>query len=140
MIFFWSVRKRRCRNDKRDNCDRQGAAGHRSVFPGGKAGGFVFCSGQIPLDPATGELVGGGIEAQTEQVMENIAAVLAAAGLTFGDVVKSTIYLVDLADFSPVNEVYGRRFPADPPARSTVEVRGLPKGAAVEIEVIALAR
>ncbi|HLO24661.1 MAG TPA: RidA family protein [Geobacteraceae bacterium] len=105
-----------------------------------RAGGFVFCSGQIPLDPATGELVGGGIEAQTERVMDNISAVLAAAGLTFGDVVKSTIYLVDLQDFSPVNEVYGKRFPADPPARSTVEVRGLPKGVPVEIEVIALAR
>lgn len=105
-----------------------------------RAGGFVFCSGQIPLDPATGELVGGGIEAQTERVMDNISAVLAAAGLTFGDVVKSTIYLVDLQDFAPVNEVYGKRFPADPPARSTVEVRGLPKGVPVEIEVIALAR
>ena len=105
-----------------------------------RAGGFVFCSGQIPLDPATGELVGGGIEAQTERVMDNISAVLAAAGLTFGDVVKSTIYLVDLQDFAPVNEVYGKRFPADPPARSTVEVRGLPKGARVEIEVMALGR
>ena len=102
-----------------------------------RAGGFLFCSGQIPLDPATGELVTGPIGAQTERVMDNIAAVLAAAGLTFGDVVKSTIYLADLGDFAAVNKVYGRRFPSEPPARSTVEVKGLPKGAGVEIEVIA---
>ncbi len=105
-----------------------------------RAGEFLFCSGQIPLDPATGELVDGGIEVQTERVMDNISAVLAAAGLAFGDVVKSTIFLADLQDFALVNEVYGKRFPSDPPARSTVEVRGLPKGARVEIEVIARAR
>lgn len=105
-----------------------------------RAGSFVFLSGQIPLDPVTGELRGADIAEQTEQVMENIAAVLAAAGLSFGDVMKSTIYLVDLADFAKVNEVYVKRFPADPPARSTVEVKGLPRGARVEIEVIALAR
>ncbi|HEY6872619.1 MAG TPA: RidA family protein [Geobacteraceae bacterium] len=105
-----------------------------------KAGGFVFCSGQIPLDPATGELRGADIREQTGQVMENIAAVLAATGLTFGDVVKSTIFMTDLADFAAVNEVYGERFPSSPPARSTVEVKGLPRGARVEIEVIALAR
>ena len=104
-----------------------------------RAGGLVFCSGQIPLDPATGDMQGGDVREQTERVMENIAAVLAAAGLTFGDVVKSTIFLTDLADFAAVNEVYGGRFPADPPARSTVEVKGLPRGARVEIEVIALA-
>ncbi len=102
-------------------------------------GGFIFCSGQIPLDPATGELQGADTKGQTERIMENIAAVLAAAGVTFADVVKTTIYLVDLADFAVVNEVYGRRFPVDPPARSTVEVKGLPRGARVEIEVIALA-
>ena len=105
-----------------------------------RAGDFLFCSGQIPLDPATGELVTGQIGVQTEQVMDNIAAVLAAAGLTFGDVVKSTIYLADLADFAVVNEVYGKRFPSEPPARSTVEVKGLPKKAGVEIEVIASMR
>ncbi len=105
-----------------------------------KAGGFVFCSGQIPLDPATGELHGTDIREQTERVMENVAAVLAAAGLTFDDVVKSTIFLADLADFATVNEVYGMRFPSSPPARSTVEVQGLPRGARVEIEVIAQAR
>ncbi len=105
-----------------------------------KAGGLVFLSGQIPLDPESGEMVSGNIEAQTERVMDNIAAVLAAAGLGFGDVVKSTIYLADLADFAVVNTVYGRRFPAEPPARSTVEVKGLPRGAGVEIEVVAVAR
>jgi 2-iminobutanoate/2-iminopropanoate deaminase len=103
-----------------------------------RAGGFLFCSGQIPLDPATGEMVRGDIALQTERVMDNIGAVLNAAGLRFGDVVKSTIFLADLADFAAVNEVYGRRFTGDPPARSTVEVKGLPKGAGVEIEVIAL--
>ncbi len=105
---------------------------------GVRGGGFVFFSGQIPLVPASGELRAGDIVAQTEQVMENIAAVLAAAGLTFAAVVKSTIYLTDLATFAKVNEVYGRRFPADPPARSTVEVKGLPRGAQVEIEVVAI--
>jgi 2-iminobutanoate/2-iminopropanoate deaminase len=107
---------------------------------GVKAGGMLFFSGQIPLDPVTGEMVGKEIAAQTERVMENIAALLAAAGLGFGDVVKSTIYLTDLANFAIVNDIYGRRFPADPPARSTVEVKGLPRGGGVEIEVIALAR
>ncbi len=107
---------------------------------GVKTGGLVFLSGQIPLDPATGEMVGKSIEEQTERVMENIAAVLDAAGLDFSDVVKSTIYLSDLADFAAVNAIYGKRFPAEPPARSTVEVKGLPRGAKVEIEVVALSK
>ena len=104
---------------------------------GVKAGGFVFFSGQIPLDPVTGLLQGADIAGQTERVMENIANLLDAAGLDFTDVVKSTIFLTDLANFATVNEIYGRRFPLNPPARSTVEVKALPKGAAVEIEVIA---
>lgn len=107
---------------------------------GVKAGGLVFFSGQIPLDPVSGELRGEEITVQTEQVMENIGAVLAGAGLTFADVVKSTIFLANLNNFNKVNEIYGRRFPSDPPARSTVEVKGLPRGALVEIEVIALAQ
>ncbi len=107
---------------------------------GVKAGGFVFFSGQIPLDPETGLLKGGDITEQTEQVMENIAAMLDAAGLGFADVVKSTIYMTDLSHFPVVNEIYGRRFPAAPPARSTVEVKSLPKGAAIEIEITALGR
>ena len=103
-----------------------------------RAGGFIFCSGQIPLDPDTGEMRGADTRAQTEQVMENIAGVLAAAGLGFEAVVKTTIYLIDLSDFSVVNDVYGRRFTSAPPARSTVEVKGLPRGARVEIEGIAV--
>lgn len=101
------------------------------------AGDFFFLSGQIPLDPVSGSLRGDTIAEQTEQVMENIAGVLAAAGLDFSNVVKSTIYLVDLADFAIVNEIYGRRFPTAPPARSTVEVKGLPRSALVEIEMAA---
>ncbi|MEA5112777.1 MAG: RidA family protein [Geobacteraceae bacterium] len=101
------------------------------------AGDFLYLSGQIPLDPATGSLKGDSIAEQTEQVMENIAGVLSAAGLGFSNVVKSTIYLVDLADFAVVNEIYGKRFPSAPPARSTVEVKGLPRRALVEIEMVA---
>jgi 2-iminobutanoate/2-iminopropanoate deaminase len=104
---------------------------------GVRAGGFVFFSGQIPLDPLTGQMTEGDSAVQTEQVMNNIEKVLAAANLGFDDVVKTTIFLVDLADFAAVNEVYGRRFSQDPPARSTVEVKGLPRGSRVEIEVVA---
>ena len=99
--------------------------------------GLVFTSGQIPLDPATQNMVQGDIRAQTERVMENLAAVLAAAGTGFDRVVKATIFVVDLNDFAAVNEIYGKRFPKEPPARSTVQVAALPKGARVEIELIA---
>jgi 2-iminobutanoate/2-iminopropanoate deaminase len=102
-----------------------------------RSGNFLFCSGQIPIDPARGKLVVGAIEEQTEQVMRNIGAVLAAAGASFKDVVKTTIFLTDLANFSRLNSVYERYFDATPPARSTVEVEALPLGALVEIEVIA---
>ena len=102
-----------------------------------KCGNLLFCSGQIPLDPATGEMIGGTITQQAERVMENIAAVLAAAGIGFNDVIKSTIFLVDMADFAAVNEVYGSRFAAHKPARSTVAVAMLPRGALLEIEIIA---
>jgi len=104
---------------------------------GVKAGGFLFLSGAIALDPATGEMCGGGVEAETELVMKNIAALLAASGLGFGDVVKTVIYLANMADFATVNAIYGRFFPENPPARVTVEVKGLPRGAQVEIEVTA---
>jgi 2-iminobutanoate/2-iminopropanoate deaminase len=104
------------------------------------AGGFVFISGQIPLDPATGRTVEGDIAAQTERVMANLGAVLEAAGLGFADVVKTTIYLADIADFAAVNEIYGRHFPQDPPARATVQVAALPKAARIEIDAIAAAR
>lgn len=101
------------------------------------AGDLVFTSGQVALDPASQQMIGGDIRAQTERVMENLAAVLEAAGTGFESVVKTTIFVVDLADFATVNEIYGRRFPKSPPARSTVQVAGLPKGARVEIEMIA---
>jgi 2-iminobutanoate/2-iminopropanoate deaminase len=103
------------------------------------AGGLLFCSGQIPLNPATGQMVAGGIAEQTEQVMQNLQAVLVAAGSGFDQVVKTTIYLTDLANFAVVNEIYGRYFSTAPPARATVEVQGLPRGAAVEIDAIAVA-
>jgi 2-iminobutanoate/2-iminopropanoate deaminase len=101
------------------------------------AGGWVFCSGQIPLDPETGQLVGGGIEQQTRQVLDNLGEVLAAAGSSWDEVVKTTIYLADLDDFQQVNAVYAERFGAAPPARATVEVSRLPKGARVEIDAVA---
>ncbi len=103
-----------------------------------RAGGFLFCSGQIPLDPGTGKLVDGGIEAQTERVMKNIEAVLTAGGTTLRSVVKTTVYLVDLGDFPAMNAVYGKFFPEDPPARATVQVVKLPAGARVEIDAIAV--
>ena len=103
-----------------------------------QAGGFLFCSGQIPLDPQTGEIVTGDTAAQTRQVMRNIGAVLEAAGLTFADVVKTTIFLLDMSEFSAVNEVYGQSFGTTPPARSTVAVSALPRGSRIEIEVVAL--
>ncbi len=98
----------------------------------------VYCSGQIPLDPSTGELVPGGIEAQTARVLENLSAVLEAAGAGFRHVVKTTVFLVDLADFPKLNEVYARAFTQHPPARSTVQVAALPRGARVEIEAVAV--
>lgn len=101
-----------------------------------KCGNMLFCSGQIPLDPATGELVIGDITCQTERVMENIAAVLVAANAGFDDIIKTTIFLVDMADFAAVNDVYGKRFPGHKPARSTVAVKSLPRGSMLEIEVI----
>ena len=103
------------------------------------AGGFVFTSGQIPLDPQTAEFVSGGIAEQTEQVLRNLSAVLAAAGTGLERVVKTTVFLADMNDFAAMNEVYGRFFAMEPPARSTVEAAALPRNARVEIEAIALA-
>ena len=102
------------------------------------SGGYVFTSGQIGLDPSTGQLVDGDAAAQTRQVMTNVRAVLEAAGVTFDHVVKTTIFLVDMNDFAAVNAVYGESFAAAPPARSTVAVAALPRGARVEIEAVAL--
>ncbi len=106
---------------------------------GVKAGGFFFFSGQIPLDPKSGEVVSGGVEKQAERVLENIGSVLSAAGLGFECVVKTTIYMTDLNDFSLVNEIYGKYFQNVKPARATVQVAALPKGASIEIEGVALA-
>jgi 2-iminobutanoate/2-iminopropanoate deaminase len=103
-----------------------------------RTGGLVFLSGQIPLDPATGKLVEGDIAAQTRRVMDNLRAVLAASGRGFGDVVRTTIYLADLGHFAAVNEVYGSYFEAPYPARATVQVAALPRGALVEIDAIAV--
>ena len=105
-----------------------------------KANGFLFVSGQIPLDPATGQMNAADAVAQTNRVMENLKAILAAEELTFADVVKTTIYLTDLADFGRVNDAYGAHFESDPPARATVQVAALPKGAKVEIEAVAALR
>ena len=102
-----------------------------------RSGNFLFCSGQIPLDPKSGQITSGDIAAQTRRVLDNIAAVLRAEGLTFDNVVKTTIFLTDLGDFQTVNEVYSSYFEQSPPARSTVQVTALPKGANVEIEAIA---
>ena len=104
-----------------------------------RIGSTVYCAGQIPLDPKSGQVVSGGIDAQARRVLENIAAVLRAEGLSFDSIVKTTIFLTDLADFQTVNEIYGSYFKQAPPARSTVQVAALPKGARIEIEVIAVA-
>lgn len=102
-----------------------------------ESGGFLFCSGQIAINPETNQVFTGPIEEQAKQVLENIRAVLTAAGMTFQNVVKTTIYLVKMDDFNAVNEVYARYFSEQPPARSTIAVAALPKGVHVEIEVLA---
>ncbi|MDP9267854.1 MAG: RidA family protein [Acidobacteriota bacterium] len=104
-----------------------------------RGGGLVFCSGQVALDPATGQLTGNEVRAQTERVMKNLEAILKAAGTDFTKVVRTTVYLKTMNDFPAMNEIYASFFPAPPPARSTVEVARLPKDALVEIDVIALA-
>ena len=103
-----------------------------------KAGGFVFCSGQVALDPQTGQFVAGGVAEQTEQVLKNLSAVLEAAGSSLDQVVKTTVFLADMKEFSAMNEVYARFFSEPPPARATVAAAGLPRDARVEIEAVAL--
>ena len=102
-----------------------------------KTGNLLFLSGQIPLDPKTGTVVEGDVVAQTEQVLNNLAAVLAAAGASFANVVRTTIFLTDLNDFAKVNEAYGKRFTGNFPARATVQVAALPRGSKVEIDAVA---
>lgn len=104
------------------------------------SGEHLYCSGQIAIDPQTGELISGDVTAQTERALENLEAVLTAAGCTFADVVKTTIFLVDMNDFAAVNERYARRFGASRPARSTVAAAALPKGARIEIDCLAVKR
>ena len=104
-----------------------------------RVGSTIYCAGQIPLDPKSGQIVTGGIDAQTRRVMDNITAILKAEGLNCDNVVKTTIFLVDMADFQTVNEIYGSYFKQAPPARSTVQAAALPKGARIEIETIAVA-
>ena len=115
------------------------AIGPYSQAVSAPAGRLLFCSGQIPLDPASGEMVGAGdVRAQAERVLENLGAVLTAGGASFKSVVKTTIFLIDLGDFGAVNEIYARYFPSLPPARATVQAAGLPRGALIEIEAIAV--
>lgn len=117
------------------------AAAPKAIGPYSQAvavAGAVYLSGQIGLDPETGQLVPGGVEAEARRVMENLGAVLAGAGLTFAAVVRTTIYLADLADFAAVNEIYGSYFGDPKPARSTVQVAALPRGGRVEIDAIAI--
>ena len=102
-----------------------------------RIGDLLFCAGQIPIDPATGNLISGDAKAQTERVLENVKAILSDQSLTFANVVKTTVFLTNLADFAAMNEVYSKYFTVDYPARSTIQVAALPKGANVEIEVVA---
>ena len=104
-----------------------------------RANGFVFCAGQTPIDPAVGKLIDGDVPAQTRRVLQNLSAILEAAGTSLSKVVKTTVFLTDMANFKAMNEVYAEFFAEHPPARSTVAVAGLPLGAQVEIECIALA-
>jgi 2-iminobutanoate/2-iminopropanoate deaminase len=119
----------------------QGDKGPKAIGPYSlaiQAGQFVFTSGQLGIDPATGELVDGGVESETQQALQNAGTILRMAGSGMVNVVKTTIFLRDINDFARVNEVYAKFFPENPPARSTFQVAALPKGAAVEIELIAL--
>jgi 2-iminobutanoate/2-iminopropanoate deaminase len=114
-----------------------GAAAIGPYSPGVRAGDFLFCSGQIPVVPESGQMTGPDVRAQTERVLENVKIILQDQKLDLGQVVKTTVFLTDLADFAAMNEVYARYFTADFPARSTVQVAALPRGAKVEIEVVA---
>lgn len=116
---------------------KKGAKAVGPYSPAVRIGDFLFCSGQIPLEPATGKLVDGGIQAQTEQVLENIRILLEDQGLGFRNVVKTTVFMTNLGDFGAMNEVYGRYFSEPFPARSTVQVAALPRAAQVEIEIVA---
>jgi len=127
-----------CQNKEVVTSEKAKAIGPYSL--GIKAGQFVFCSGQLGLDPATGNMVEGGVEAETRQALTNLATVLEAAGSSLGRVVKTTVFLRDINDFARMNAVYAEFFTSEPPARSAFQVAALPRGGAVEIEAIALIR
>jgi len=127
-----------CQNKEVVTSEKAKAIGPYSL--GIKAGQFVFCSGQLGLDPATGNMVEGGVEAETRQALTNLATVLEAAGSSLGRVVKTTVFLRDINDFARMNAVYAEFFTSEPPARSAFQVAALPRGGAVEIEAIALLR
>jgi 2-iminobutanoate/2-iminopropanoate deaminase len=127
-----------CQNKEVVTSEKAKAIGPYSL--GIKAGQFVFCSGQLGLDPATGNMVEGGVEAETRQALTNLATVLDAAGSSLGRVVKTTVFLRDINDFARMNAVYAEFFTSEPPARSAFQVAALPRGGAVEIEAIALLR
>ena len=133
---MYGTPKRRCRSGRPTTASSSRSGPTR---PASASSGAVYLSGQIGLDPATGQLVEGGTEAQAKRVMENLGAVLKEAGLGFGDVVKTTIYMTDLAEFAKVNDLYATYFPAGAvaPARSTVQVAALPRGARIEIDFVA---
>jgi 2-iminobutanoate/2-iminopropanoate deaminase len=133
-------RRRRVSNSKTAISTKDAPAAIGPYSQAVRIGNFLYTSGQVALDPATGALISGGVKEQTARVVENLKAVLAAAGVSFAQVVKTTVFLKDMGDFAAMNEIYGRYFAADnavAPARSTVEVARLPKDALVEIEVIA---
>jgi 2-iminobutanoate/2-iminopropanoate deaminase len=127
-----------CQNKEVVTSEKAKAIGPYSL--GIKAGQFVFCSGQLGLDPSTGNMVEGGVEAETRQALTNLATVLDAAGSSLGRVVKTTVFLRDINDFARMNAVYAEFFTSEPPARSAFQVAALPRGGAVEIEAIALLR
>jgi len=124
-------------HEKNHRQTRRRRGGHRALQPRGARGDFLFCAGQIPVVPESGQIVGHDPRAQTERVLENIKIILRDQNLDFSHVVKTTVFLTDLADFAAMNDVYARYFTADFPARSTVQVAALPRGAKVEIEVVA---
>jgi 2-iminobutanoate/2-iminopropanoate deaminase len=119
-------------------CTAEAPAALGPYSQGIAAGAFVFCSGQIPFDPATGQLIDGNIGDRTARVLKNLAAVLEAHGVGLGHVVKTVVFLTDLTDFNEMNVVYARFFPEQPPARSTIQVAALPKGANIEVEAVAI--
>jgi 2-iminobutanoate/2-iminopropanoate deaminase len=137
-VLFWGIKKRVVQTVRQIITTENAPQAIGPYSQAVRAGGFVFASGQIPLDPRTGSMAAGGIREQTEQVLRNLSALLEAAGTGLDRVVKTTVFLADMDDFAAMNEVYGRYFKQNAPARSTVEAARLPRDARVEIEAIAV--